>query len=82
MEAHRKFIKEGLLLKQCRKERKARRYALCCFPDFVRIFLFTDIIIYGFDVPGMTHTKLSQKLSLETTLVEGIPDNGGFLAVH
>lgn len=40
-----------------------------------RIFLFTDIIIYGFDVPGLTHIKLSQKLNLESTVAESVPDN-------
>eukprot|EP01126_Amoeba_proteus_P044675 TRINITY_DN4973_c0_g1_i9.p1 TRINITY_DN4973_c0_g1~~TRINITY_DN4973_c0_g1_i9.p1 ORF type:complete len:142 (-),score=43.90 TRINITY_DN4973_c0_g1_i9:517-942(-) len=60
----RKFIKEGSLLKQCRKERKMRRF-----------FLFSDILLYGFDdvIPG--RVNFSMKLELLTTLVEDLPDN-------
>lgn len=45
-----------------------RRYISYHFnaSHLISIFLFTDIMVYGFDVTGMTHTKLSQKLELET----------------
>eukprot|EP01126_Amoeba_proteus_P045098 TRINITY_DN5037_c0_g1_i15.p1 TRINITY_DN5037_c0_g1~~TRINITY_DN5037_c0_g1_i15.p1 ORF type:complete len:240 (-),score=59.15 TRINITY_DN5037_c0_g1_i15:189-908(-) len=67
VEAHRKFIKEGILLKQCRKERKERRF-----------FLFSDILIYGFDDPSHLTGQdiiLSQQLKLESTSVEDVPDS-------
>jgi len=58
---HRTFIAQGVLTKQCRKERKPR-----CF------FLFNDILVYGFSTP--TNFVVSGQMKLANITVSDIPD--------
>eukprot|EP01127_Copromyxa_protea_P021519 TRINITY_DN7413_c1_g1_i1.p1 TRINITY_DN7413_c1_g1~~TRINITY_DN7413_c1_g1_i1.p1 ORF type:complete len:658 (-),score=95.74 TRINITY_DN7413_c1_g1_i1:140-2113(-) len=63
VEPHRKYIAEGLLLKQCRKDRKERMF-----------YLFTDILIYGIPLPAGRYF-FSCELKLVKTIVTDIPDH-------
>jgi len=66
VDAHRRFIYEGDLLKQCRKEKKVRKF-----------WLFNDMIVYGFPQPGIGVGKyfISRKLDLSNLSVLDISDN-------
>jgi len=64
VEAHRRFIFEGELIKQCRKERKNRKF-----------WIFNDIIIYGFYQPAILRYVLSRKLEMSALVISDIPDD-------
>eukprot|EP01126_Amoeba_proteus_P007560 TRINITY_DN12715_c0_g1_i13.p1 TRINITY_DN12715_c0_g1~~TRINITY_DN12715_c0_g1_i13.p1 ORF type:complete len:699 (+),score=84.09 TRINITY_DN12715_c0_g1_i13:134-2098(+) len=64
---HRRFVYEGLLTKQCRKERKQRMF-----------FLFNDILIYGIPLPGGRYYP-SCVLTLVKTLVSDVVDDGSLM---
>jgi FYVE/RhoGEF/PH domain-containing protein 5/6 len=62
---HRRFLFEGTLVKQCRKERKDRRF-----------FLFNDCLIYA-TVSSVTGKYMfSGEIPLSELLVSDIPDDG------
>jgi len=61
---NRRYIYDGILLKQCRKDRKERRF-----------FLFTDALLYSFEtVPGTGKYTLSGQMSLLNLAVDDVPD--------
>jgi len=64
VEAHREFVYEGDLTKQCRKARKLRR-----------LWLFNDILLYGKPFPATGKFKLSGIIKLENFVVKDIEDN-------
>eukprot|EP01125_Pyxidicula_operculata_P005349 TRINITY_DN1917_c0_g1_i7.p1 TRINITY_DN1917_c0_g1~~TRINITY_DN1917_c0_g1_i7.p1 ORF type:complete len:645 (-),score=90.90 TRINITY_DN1917_c0_g1_i7:266-2200(-) len=63
IEQHRKFIHDGWLIKQCRKERKLRRF-----------FLFNDICIYCFEAAGTGYYIMSGTIELSKSVVLDYPD--------
>jgi hypothetical protein len=65
VEPHRKYIRDGILIKICRKERKRRWFVL-----------FNDILIYGVPLAfPADRYMLSQKVELVNTRFEDIPDD-------
>eukprot|EP01130_Rhizamoeba_saxonica_P010574 TRINITY_DN4342_c0_g1_i6.p1 TRINITY_DN4342_c0_g1~~TRINITY_DN4342_c0_g1_i6.p1 ORF type:complete len:641 (-),score=149.43 TRINITY_DN4342_c0_g1_i6:143-2044(-) len=62
--AHRRFILEGDLVKQCRKERKVRRF-----------WLFSDVLLYGFPQLQGPKYALSRAMELKNMRVVGVEDN-------
>jgi len=68
VEAHRIFVKEGMLTKQCRSERKPRRF-----------FLFNDLLIYS-HLSGPPPGKLvvDHTFFLESTSINDLTTSGGY----
>jgi len=64
VEAHREFVYEGDVIKQCRKAKKGRR-----------LWLFNDILLYGKTIPASPKYLLSGKFELENFEVHDIPDD-------
>jgi hypothetical protein len=60
--AHRRFIKDGQLLKVCKKKPKARN-----------VFLFSDILIYGTRVESGKY-KVHRVIDMKGARVESLPD--------
>eukprot|EP01124_Arcella_intermedia_P028362 TRINITY_DN5748_c0_g1_i4.p1 TRINITY_DN5748_c0_g1~~TRINITY_DN5748_c0_g1_i4.p1 ORF type:complete len:1000 (+),score=185.87 TRINITY_DN5748_c0_g1_i4:72-3071(+) len=68
VEAHRIFIKEGTLLKQCRSERKQRIF-----------YLFNDLLIYAhFSGPPPGKLVVDHTFKLETTSTNDLLTESGF----
>jgi FYVE/RhoGEF/PH domain-containing protein 5/6 len=62
-EKGREFVKEGMLMKVCRKEPKPRHFVLC-----------NDILIYG--KKGTLHPyELNRILELDKITIKDVPDN-------
>jgi FYVE/RhoGEF/PH domain-containing protein 5/6 len=69
LQPHRRFIRDGILVKQCRKERKERMF-----------YLFTDCLMYAFEsVPGTAKYILSGEIPLSVLTVTDIPDDPSHL---
>eukprot|EP01125_Pyxidicula_operculata_P014523 TRINITY_DN4840_c0_g1_i1.p1 TRINITY_DN4840_c0_g1~~TRINITY_DN4840_c0_g1_i1.p1 ORF type:complete len:669 (+),score=114.17 TRINITY_DN4840_c0_g1_i1:138-2144(+) len=55
---HRKYVSDGILIKQCRKEKKARSF-----------YLFSDLLMYGFNAPATGKFIVSGQMKLENLSV-------------
>jgi len=72
LEPGRRFIHEGVLIKQCRRDRKPRQF-----------YLFTDCIIYAFESPGIPGKYiLSGEITLNVLTVVDIADEAELFFKH
>lgn len=77
LQPHRRFIRDGILLKVCRKSTKARTFFLFKYDASKKYLLMihSDVFIYGTTV-GPRKYMLHQILLLQQTRLEDVPEGG------